>query len=224
MSEQASDSPASTTPIVRVVEHSIVRDGIVRLRDQRVGVEEFRRLCKRVGAALAIAATEELPSVAYTVPGPSCAVTGQAIDQSKTLLVPVLRAGLGILDSFTELLPAAPVATVGLRRDEDTLAPSWYHNALPPNLTGNHVFILDPMLATGGSVGLVVGEVYKRGADQITVVALLATAQGIAHVSSLAPGIRFVIASIDEGLDERGYIIPGLGDAGDRLFGQLPST
>jgi uracil phosphoribosyltransferase len=140
------------------------------------------------------------------------------------LIVPVLRAGIGMLDGMTRLLPMADVGFVGLRRDEESLVASTYADRLPTGLAGRDTFVLDPMLATGGTLATVIGMLTDRGAASVTAICLLAAPEGLRHVEEVfaeGEGVRVVTAAVDERLNDRGYIVPGLGDAGDRLFGRI---
>jgi uracil phosphoribosyltransferase len=161
-----------------------------------------------------------------TVTTPVGTASGVKLARPVPLIVPVLRAGIGMLEGMTQLLPMADVGFVGLVRDEESLVASTYANRLPSDLTGRETFVLDPMLATGGTLATVIGMLAERGATAITAICLLAAPEGIRHVEETfaADGVctvRVVTASIDERLNDKGYIVPGLGDAGDRLFGKI---
>jgi len=164
--------------------------------------------------------TVAVPAVALIVPVPA---TCPAVKSPVPLIVPVLRAGIGMLDGMTRLLPMAEVGFVGLRRDEESLVASTYADRLPTDLTGRDTFVLDPMLATGGTLATVISMLANRGAASITAICLLAAPEGLRHVEAAFAGdeVRVVTAAVDERLNEKGYIVPGLGDAGDRLFGQI---
>jgi len=163
---------------------------------------------------------------AVTVNTPLAPAPGAKLAGPVPLVVPVLRAGIGMLDGMTRLLPTADVGFVGLRRDEESLIATTYANRLPADLSGREVFVLDPMLATGGTLETVVSMLVSRGAAAVTAVCLLAAPEGIARLEAAFPGngpipVRVVTAALDERLNDRGFILPGLGDAGDRLFGEI---
>lgn len=165
-------------------------------------------------------ALRDLPATAISVDTPLARTSGVLID-NPPLLVPVLRAGLGMLDAARELLPEAAVGFLGVRRNEDTFQPEPYLNTVPDNLDGQSVLVLEPMLATGGSLAYVCGRMAAAGAGQITAVCVLAAPEGVKALEAAAPGVQLFTASVDEGLNDRAYIVPGLGDAGDRQFGEL---
>jgi uracil phosphoribosyltransferase len=188
-----------------VVDHPLVTHKLTVLRDSATEAPTFRRLTDELVTLLAYEATREVP-----VP----------------LVVPVLRAGIGMLDGMVRLLPTAEVGFVGLARDEESLVASTYANRLPADLSGRAVFVLDPMLATGGTLETVFSMLIERGAGAVTGVSLLAAPEGIARLEAAFPGdgpipVRVVTAALDERLNDRGFIVPGLGDAGDRLFGEI---
>jgi len=203
---------------VRVVEHPLVQHRLVGLRDQATESAAFRKLVHEISTfvayeALGHLATEQV-SVRTPVGEASCTRIAETV-----LLVPVLRAGLGMVPAIQELLPYTEVAHVGLRRDEETLRSEVYLDRLPKDLTGRHVVVCDPMLATGGSLAQVCDLVVSRGAAQVEALCLIASVPGIARFRTAHPALPVTCAVIDPELDERGFIVPGLGDAGDRLFG-----
>jgi uracil phosphoribosyltransferase len=176
---------------------------------------------------LAYEATREIRVQPVSVTTPVGIANGVKLARPVPLIVPVLRAGIGMLDGMTRLLPMADVGFVGLRRDEESLIASTYANRLPADLTERDTFVLDPMLATGGTLATVIEMLVDRGAASVTAICLLAAPEGLQRVEQAfangdsGPRIRVVTAAVDERLNERGYIVPGLGDAGDRLFGQI---
>ena len=172
---------------------------------------------------LAYEATREIRVQPVSVTTPVGIARGVKLARPVPLIVPVLRAGIGMLDGMTRLLPMAEVGFVGLRRDEESLVASTYADRLPADLTGRDTFGLDPMLATGGTLATVISMLANRGAASITAICLLAAPEGLRRVESAfaADEVRVVTAAVDERLNDRGYIVPGLGDAGDRLFGQI---
>ena len=207
-----------------VVDHPLVAHKLTALRDKRTDSPTFRRLADELTTLLAYEATREVRVDPVTVSTPVATATGLRLSRPVPLVVPVLRAGLGMLDGMTRLLPTAEVGFLGMVRDETTLLATTYAERLPEDLTGREVFVLDPMLATGGTLVATVELLVARGAARITAICLLAAPEGIARVDEAfrddgACPVTVVTAGVDERLDERGYITPGLGDAGDRLYG-----
>mgnify|MGYP001601757612 CR=1 FL=1 len=211
--------------LVTVVDHPVVAAKLSALRDQATTTPEFRRLVDDLVTLLAYEATRSVSVEPVAITTPITTTTGVRLTTPPPLVVPVLRAGVGMLDGLIRLLPAAEVGFAGLARDEETAQPSWYADRLPEDAAGRDVFVLDPMLATGGTLVAVVEALLARGAEAVTCVCLLAAPEGVARVSETFPGdnVSLVVAAIDERLDERSYIVPGLGDAGDRLFGSAPA-
>lgn len=207
-----------------VVDHPVVAAKVTALRDVATDTPSFRRLVDDLVTLLAYEATRDVPVETVAVKTPIATATGVRLTSPPPLVVPILRAGVGMLDGLTRLLPDAEVGFAGLVRDEQTAQASWYAERLPDNAAHRGVFVLDPMLATGGTLVAVVTALLGRGADTVTCVCLLAAPEGIARVQAEFPDDRvsLVVAAVDERLDERSYIVPGLGDAGDRLFGSAP--
>jgi uracil phosphoribosyltransferase len=206
---------------VTVVDHPVVAAKVTALRDITTDTPNFRRLVDDLVTLLAYEATRSVSVEKVEITTPITTTTGVRLTSPPPLVVPVLRAGVGMLDGLTRLLPDAEVGFAGLMRDERTAQPSWYAERLPEDAAGRSVFVLDPMLATGGTLVAVVEALLGRGAEAVTCVCLLAAPEGIARVQAAFPDDRvsLVVAAVDERLDERSYIVPGLGDAGDRLFG-----
>ncbi|MGO9078877.1 MAG: uracil phosphoribosyltransferase [Streptosporangiaceae bacterium] len=208
-----------------VADHPLVTHKLTALRDARTETPTFRRLADELVTLLAYEATRHIQVEPVTVQTPLEPAGGVRLSRPVPLVVPVLRAGIGMLDGMTRLLPQADVGFVGLIRDEQTLQASTYAERLPANLAGRDVFVLDPMLATGGTLQTVVEMLVTRGAATVTAVCLLAAPEGLARLEEVFPGdqpeIRVVAAALDRELNDRGYILPGLGDAGDRLFGEI---
>ena len=207
-----------------VVDHPLVAHKLTVLRDQRTDSPTFRRLADELVTLLAYEATREVTVETVEVTTPVAQAKGVRLARPVPLVVPVLRAGLGMLDGMTRLLPTAEVGFLGMVRDESSLLATAYANRLPEDLTGREVFVLDPMLATGGTLVATFQLLISRGAARITAVCLLAAPEGIARIAEAfrdddACPVTVVVAGVDERLDERGYITPGLGDAGDRLYG-----
>ena len=209
-----------------VVDHPLVAHKLTMLRDEATQAPTFRRLADELVTLLAYEAMREMRVRPVTVTTPLGPAGGVKLAGPVPLVVPVLRAGIGMLDGMTRLLPTADVGFVGMVRDEESLVASTYADRLPADLSGREVFVLDPMLATGGTLETVIGMLAERGVTAVTAVCLLAAPEGVARLEAAFPTdhpvrVRVVTAAMDERLNERGYIIPGLGDAGDRLFGRI---
>ncbi len=205
------------------MDHPLVAHKITTLRDVETDSPTFRRLTEELVTLLAYEATREIRVAPVTVQTPVAPATGVRLARPRPLVVPILRAGLGMLEGMTRLMPTAEVGFLGMVRNEETLAASTYAERLPEDLSGRQCFVLDPMLATGGTLAAAVRYLVLRGASQITCICLLAAPEGIERVSALLDDLdtpsTLVTAAVDERLNERGYIVPGLGDAGDRLYG-----
>jgi uracil phosphoribosyltransferase len=208
---------------VTVVDHPLIAHKLTTLRDERTDSPTFRRLTDELVTLLAYEATREVrvqPAEVTTPVGPAI---GVRLSMPKPLVVPILRAGLGMLDGMVRILPTAEVGFLGLMRDEETLVATTYATRLPDDLSGRQCYLLDPMLATGGTLSAAVHYLTERGADDITAICLLAAPEGLAllerETASLQAPFAVVTAALDERLNDRGYIVPGLGDAGDRLYG-----
>jgi uracil phosphoribosyltransferase len=201
------------------VRHPLVQHKIGLMRDASLSTKDFRELANELGGLLAYEATADLDTEAHTLPGWAGPVTVQRIAGAKITVVPILRAGLGMLSGVLSLIPAARVSVVGLQRDEETLQPVPYFERLTGRLEERDALILDPMLATGGTLIATIDMLKRAGARRIKGIFLVAAPEGIAAVQAAHPDVEIFTAAIDERLNERGYILPGLGDAGDRIFG-----
>ncbi len=207
-----------------VADHPLVTHKLTALRDVRTDTPTFRRLADELVTLLAYEATRHLRVEPVTVDTPVGPADGARLATPVPLVVPVLRAGIGMLDGMARLLSNADVGFVGLARDEETLLAGVYAARLPEDLTGREAFVLDPMLATGGTLETVIGMMISRGAVDVTAICLLAAPEGLARLAAAFPDeqsvtVRVVTAAVDTELNAKGYIVPGLGDAGDRLFG-----
>jgi uracil phosphoribosyltransferase len=204
-----------------VIDHPLVTHKLTHLRCKKTGSTEFRALVEEIAALMAYEATRDLPLVEEPVETPLEVMTGRYISGKKLAIVPILRAGLGMLEGILRLVPNAKVGHIGIYRDETTLEPVEYFCKMPDDLAERDILLLDPMLATGGSVIASIEALMRRGAkpEQIKFLCLLASPVGMERLSEAFPQITIYTAAIDDRLDERGYIRPGLGDAGDRIFG-----
>jgi uracil phosphoribosyltransferase len=203
---------------VTVIAHPLVQHNLTRLRDKRTQPQEFRRLLDEIAALMIYEATRNFSVKKISVQTPLAAASGFQLER-EVVLVPVLRAGLGMLDSILQLIPHARVGFIGLKREETTLRAQFYHKSLPKNLGDFEVILIDPMLATGGSAVAALDLLVEQGAKHIRLVNLVAAPEGIHVVQKNYPRLPIFTAAVDKKLNERGFILPGLGDAGDRLFG-----
>ena len=204
------------------VRHPLIRHKVGLLRAASLSTKSFREITAEIGRLLAYEATADFPLEPATVEGWAGPVQVERISGKKVTLVPILRAGLGMLDGMTRLLPTAEVGFLGMQRDEETLEAITYANRLPDDLSGRQCFLLDPMLATGGTLVAAIDFLLARGARDVTAVCLLAAPEGLAVVEQAVgdrADVSIVVAAVDERLNDKAYIVPGLGDAGDRLYG-----
>ncbi len=202
-----------------VVSHPLVQHKLSIMRDRETSTASFRRLLREISLLLAYEVTRELPMTTERIETPLCAMDAPTIDGKKLALISILRAGNGLLDGILELVPAARVGFVGLYRDPETLQPVQYYCKLPDRLEERVSIVVDPMLATGNSSAAAVDLLKKAGAREIRFLCLLAAPEGIARMKAAHPDVPIVTAAVDSHLDDHGYIVPGLGDAGDRMFG-----
>jgi uracil phosphoribosyltransferase len=204
---------------VTEVTHPLVRHKLGLLRDRETSTADFRRLVNEVTLLLTYEATKELATEAVEVETPLERTTVRRISGKKVAVCPILRAGIGMLDGVLSLVSGARVGFIGLYRDEETLEAIEYYVKLPQDIAARDVILLDPMLATGNSTVSAIETVKRSGASSILLVAIIAAPEGIERITSAHPDVRIVVAAIDRSLNERGFIVPGLGDAGDRLYG-----
>ena len=208
---------------LRIVDHPLVAHKLTVLRDETTDSPTFRRLTEELVTLLAYEATRNVRVVSRTVHTPLQAAVGVKLSSPRPLVVPILRAGLGMLEGMTRLIPTAEVGFLGMARNEETLVATTYAERLPSDLTGRQCYVLDPMLATGGTLASAVEFLVRRGADHITCICLIAAPEGIARLEEVVEQLHvpctLVLAGLDEKLNDVGYILPGLGDAGDRLYG-----
>jgi uracil phosphoribosyltransferase len=203
---------------LHIVTHPLVDDVLARLRDRTTPPDTFRRLARRVGLLLAVEATRDLPSAEGSVETPleTTAVRRLAV---RVVAVPVLRAGLGLLDAFLDLIPTAQVGYFGLERNEQTAVARRYYEKVPSDLGQAVVYLLDPMLATGGSAAMAVDGLRSLGARRVRLLSVVAAPEGVAHLEAAEPDVEIYTAALDRELNDKKYILPGLGDFGDRLYG-----
>lgn len=202
-----------------VVTHPLVQHKLTLMREKDTSTASFRQLLREISLLLAYEVTRELPMTTKRIETPLCEMDAPAIEGKKLALVSILRAGNGLLDGILELVPAARVGFVGLYRDHETLQPVQYYCKLPEQLEDRVTIVVDPMLATGNSSAAAVDLIKAKGAKEIRFLCLLAAPEGIARMKEAHPDVPIVTASVDSHLNENGYIVPGLGDAGDRMFG-----
>ncbi len=205
---------------VHIIDHPLVHDALVELRDKQTSPAHFRRAATRISVLLAAEALREAPSVVVTVETPIGPAPGRRL-KPEVVVVPVLRAGLGMLDAVLELVPDARVGHIGLQRDEETAIASRYYSKLPNRLEHSYVLMIDPMLATGGSAVAAIDLLHQAGARDVRIVCIVAAPEGIATVEQHFPHVHIYTPVVDLKLNEHKYIVPGLGDFGDRLYGTL---
>ncbi|TDL75085.1 uracil phosphoribosyltransferase [Palleronia sediminis] len=207
------------TQHLQVVEHPLVRHKLSIMREAGTSTAVFRQLLREISQLLAYEVTRDLPMTTRRIETPICPMDAPVLAGRKLALISILRAGNGLLDGMLDLIPSARVGFVGLYRDEATLTPVEYYFKVPGDLDGRVVIAVDPMLATGNSSVAAIDRLKEAGATDIRFLCLLAAPEGVARMKDAHPDVRIVTAALDERLDEKGYIVPGLGDAGDRMFG-----
>jgi uracil phosphoribosyltransferase len=206
-------------PRLTVVEHPLVQHKLAYLRDKETPTVHFRKLVNEVTLLLTYEATKDMETEPWEIETPLEKMTAQRISGKKVAVCPVLRAGVGMLDGVLSLVSSARVGFIGLYRDEETLEAVQYYVKLPVDLDARDAIVLDPMLATGHSSGAAIDAVREAGAQSVTLVCIVAAPPGIEFIHERHPEVRIVCAAVDRGLNEKGFIVPGLGDAGDRLYG-----
>jgi len=199
--------------------HPLIKHKMFHLRDKETSKKKFKELVKELSLLLAYEATTDLPLMEQSVATPLETFSAPVLEGKKPVILPILRAGLGMVDGFLELIPSARVGHIGLYRNEETLEPEKYYFKVPPSSEHRQIFLLDPMLATGGSAASATTMLKEIGIKNIKFVCLVASPEGVACMGKHHPDIPVYAAALDRGLNEKGYILPGLGDAGDRLFG-----
>ena len=205
--------------IVHVVDHPLVAHKLTIMRDKNTSVKEFRDLVSEIGMLITYEATRDLPLTTKHIETPICEMDAPTLAGKKIAVLPILRAGLGLVEGVLRMVPSARVAHIGMYRDEETLEPHTYFCKTPKDIAEREVLIVDPMLATGGSAVAAIDEMKKRGCTNIKLMVLVAVPEGIERVQTAHPDVDIYCGAIDSHLNEHGYIVPGLGDAGDRIFG-----
>ena len=204
---------------VHVLEHPLIQHKLAILRDKRTGVKEFREVVGEIAALMCYEATRNLPTEEIEIETPVAPAKVRVLSGKKLAIVPILRAGLGMVDTIIDLIPSAKVGHIGLFRDPETHEPVKYYCKMPPDISERQVFIVDPMLATGGSAAAAITFLKEYGCKNITLMDIIAAPEGIEVVQKEHPDVDIFVAAVDEKLNEHAYIVPGLGDAGDRIFG-----
>lgn len=204
---------------LHVMDHPLIQHKLSKLRDKDTGVKQFRELVDEIATLMAYEATRDLPLEEVDVETPIARAKTKVIAGRKLAIIPILRAGLGMVDGMLSLVPSAKVGHIGLYRDPDTTEPVEYYCKLPVDVEQRDIFVVDPMLATGGSASDAITKLKERGCSNIKLVCIIAAPEGVAAVREKHPDVDLYVASIDEKLNDHAYIVPGLGDAGDRLFG-----
>jgi uracil phosphoribosyltransferase len=206
---------------VTIVDHPVITHKLATLRDKSTSVPEFRRTVSEMTLLLTYEATRDLKTITRTIETPLCKAQVQVLAQSDFVIVPILRAGLGMVEGLLQVLPDARVGHIGIRRNEETAMPSRYYYNIPANLEQSTVLALDPMLATAGSLCQALALIKQSHPANIRAVCLIAAPEGRARIEREHPDVQVFVAAVDERLNERSFIVPGLGDAGDRMFGTL---
>lgn len=204
---------------LHVLDHPLIQHKLTHIRDKNTGTKQFRELVNEVAMLMGFEITRNLPMKEVEIETPVTKCKSQALTGKKIGLIPILRAGLGMVDGMLQLIPAARVGHIGLYRDPETFEPVEYYIKLPSDISERLLIVLDPMLATGGSANDAIESLKKRGAKSIKLMCLVAAPEGIKVIQENHPDVEIYIGALDEKLNEKGYIVPGLGDAGDRLFG-----
>ena len=204
---------------VHVLDHPLIQHKLAILRNKETGTKEFRALVNEIAGLMCYEATRNLPTMEVEVETPICTAKCQMLAGKKLAIVPILRAGLGMVDAMVNMIPSAKIGHIGLYRDPETHEPVEYYCKLPEDVDKRQVFVVDPMLATGGSAVAAIDFLKKHGCKQIIMMNVIGCPEGIKTVQDAHPDVEMYLAACDERLNEHAYIIPGLGDAGDRIFG-----
>ena len=203
----------------QVIDHPLIQHKLTMIREKNCGTKVFREVVNEIAMLMAYEVSRDMPLEGVVIETPMGKSTQKTLSGKKVAIIPILRAGIGMVDGILELIPAAKVGHVGLYRDEETLQPHEYFVKLPEDIASRQLFVVDPMLATGGSAIMAIDSLKERGASNIKFVCLVAVPEGVKALQEAHPDVDIYTAALDERLNEDGYIVPGLGDAGDRLFG-----
>ena len=206
-------------PTLHIVDHPLVQHKLSIMRDKNTSVKEFRTLVGEIAMLLTYEATRDLPLTTTHIETPLCPMEAPTLAGKKMAIVPILRAGLGFEDGILTLMPSARVAHIGMYRDEETLEPHFYFLKYPKDISDRDVLVVDPMLATGGSADMAITKMKELGCKNIKLMILVAAPEGVEVIAKKHPDVQIYCAALDDHLNENGYIVPGLGDAGDRIFG-----
>ena len=204
---------------VHVLDHPLLQHKVAILRNKDTGVKEFREAVGEIAALMCYEATRDLPTEEIMVETPVAPAKVRVLSGKKLAIVPILRAGLGMVDTIVDLIPSAKIGHIGLYRDPETHEPIKYYCKMPPDIADRQVFVVDPMLATGGSASDAITFIKEYGCKNITLMNIIAAPEGVAKVQADHPDVEIYVAALDEKLNDHAYIVPGLGDAGDRIFG-----
>ena len=204
---------------VHVMDHPLIQHKIGIIRREETGSKDFRMMIGEIAMLMCYEATRDLKLQDVEIETPICKMVGKELSGKKLAVVPILRAGVGLVDGFRRIMPTAKVGHIGMYRDEETLIPHEYYAKFPKGLESAKVIVLDPMLATGGSADMAIQNIKDRGAKDIELVCLVGAPEGVKYIEEHHPDVKLTLAALDEKLNDKGYIVPGLGDAGDRLFG-----
>ena len=204
---------------VHIMDHPLVAHKLTILRDKNTSVKDFRELVSEIGMLITYEATRDLPLTTKEVETPICKTTAPTLKGKKFAVVPILRAGLGLVDGVLRMVPSARVGHIGMYRDEETLEPHFYFLKYPKDIADRDVLIVDPMLATGGSADMAITKMKELGCKNLKLMILVAAPEGVRFIYERHPDVDIYCAALDDHLNENGYIVPGLGDAGDRIFG-----
>lgn len=204
--------------MVKVLNHALIKHKLSIMREEKTSNYIFKQNLDEIAMLMAYEVTKDYPLKEKEIVTPICKTTGYELDKD-IILVPILRAGVGLVDGFRRIIPTAKVGHIGMYRDEETLIPHEYYAKFPKGLEDAKVIVLDPMLATGGSADMAIQNIKDRGAKDIELVCLVGAPEGVKYIEERHPDVKLTLAALDEKLNDKGYIVPGLGDAGDRLFG-----
>lgn len=204
---------------VNILDHPLIQHKLTQIRQKDTSTTQFRQMINEIGGLMVYEITRDLPLEQIEIETPVAKTKANVIAGKKMVVVPILRAGLGMVDGILQMIPSARIGHIGIFRDEETLQPVEYFAKFPEELDQRDIFIVDPMLATGGSAIAAINSIKKRGAKNIKLVCLVGAPEGVKAVNEAHPDVTIYLASLDEKLNEKGYIVPGLGDAGDRIFG-----